>query len=137
MIYTDIHGRGEPPLPNWDEPRLDEPAHGYLVRLASLNHQKSAKVLAETFGLNGRDLKPKECLEFALSLPAKENHRLIRSTPIVTNKSVELMGESFKPRNWSVGRRFFCPACLAEDGYHRCYWDLTAFRRCPFHEIPI
>jgi hypothetical protein len=137
MIYTDIHGRGEPPLPNWDEPRLDEPAHGYLVRLASLNHQKSAKVLAETFGLNGRDLQPKECLDLALSLPAKHKERLIRATPTVTSKSVELMGEVFKSRDWSVSRRFFCPACLAGDGYHRCYWDLAAFRRCPFHEIPI
>lgn len=133
------NGEVEPPLPRWPDepPRVDEPAHGYVVRLAAANHQHSASVLLESFGLDGRAFRPDECLRFALSMPIREKNNLVRATPIVTRKTVDLMGERFRKRDWSNERRFFCPACVAEDPYHRCYWDLTVYRRCPHHDTEI
>jgi len=135
--YTDLHGRGEPPLPNWDKPRHDEPAHGFFVRLAGLNNQLSASVVASSFGLNGRDLQPSECLDFAMSFPIANKERLLSATPTVNTATVTMFGETFRRRDWSIDRRYFCPGCLAEDAYHRAYWDLVMFRHCPFHNQPL
>src|ERR1700730_6882943 len=135
--YVDLHGRGEPPLPNWDKPRLDEPAHGYFVRLTGLNNQLSASVVASSFGLNGRDLQPAECLDFAMSFPIEGKERLLSATPTVNNATVKMFGETFRRRDWSIDRRYFCPGCLAEDAYHRSYWDIVVFRHCPFHDQPL
>jgi TniQ len=135
--YTDLHGRGEPPLPNWDKPRHDEPAHGYFVRLVGLNQQPSASVVASSFGLNGRDLQPSECLDFAMSFPVENKERLLSATPTVNAATVTMFGETFRRRDWSIARRYFCPSCLAEDAYHRAYWDLVMFRHCPFHNQPL
>jgi hypothetical protein len=135
--YVDLHGRGEPPLPDWDEPRHDEPAHGYFVRLTGLNNQLSASVVARSFGLNGRDLQPSECLDFAMSFPIEGRERLLSATPTVNNATVKMFGETFRRRDWSIDRRYFCPGCLAEDAYHRSYWDIVVFRHCPFHDRPL
>lgn len=137
MIYTDLNGRGEPPLPKWDHPRRDEPAHGFFVRLAGLNGQISASALASSFGLNGRVLQPSECLDFALSFPIDGKERLHSATPIICNTAVKMFGETLRRRDWSIGKRNFCAGCLAEDAYHRSFWDLVAFRRCPFHDQPL
>jgi len=137
MRYMDLHGRGESPLPNWDRPRQDEPAHGFFVRLAGLNGQLSASALANSFGLNGRVLQPSECLDFALSFPIVSKDRLHSATPIVSKTTVTLFGETFRRRDWSIARRHFCSGCLAEDAYHRSFWDLVAFRQCPFHDYPL
>ncbi|SFM13672.1 TniQ protein [Bradyrhizobium sp. NFR13] len=135
--YTDLHGRGEPPLPSWDDPRHDEPAHGYFVRLAGLNDQLSASVVASSFGLNGRGLQPSECLDFAMSFPVENKERLLSATPTVNTTTVTMFGETFRRRDWSIDRRYFCPGCLAEDAYHRSFWDLAIFRHCPFHDKPL
>jgi hypothetical protein len=135
--YIDLHGRGEPPFPGWDEPRQDEPAHGYFVRLAGLNEQLSATATASSFGLNGRGIQPSECLEFAMSFPIENKERLLTATPIVNKATVTMSGETFRRRDWSIDRRYFCPGCLAEDAYHRSFWDIVVFRRCPFHDQPL
>lgn len=118
-------------------PKLDEPAHGYFVRLAGLNDQLSANVVASSFGLNGSRLQPAECLQFTLSLPVANKERLLLSTPQVSKATVKMFGETFRRRDWSVDKRYFCPACLAEDAYHRSYWDIVEFRHCPFHDLPL
>jgi TniQ len=135
--YTDLHGRGEPPFPSWDQPRQDEPAHGYFVRLAWLNGQLSAAAVANLFGLNGRNLQPSECLDFATCLPVENKERLLAATPMVSSKTVTMFGETFRRCDWSITKRYFCPGCLAEDAYHRSFWDLVAFRHCPFHDEPL
>src|SRR5262245_46251600 len=107
MTYIDVHGRGEPPFPNWDDPRHDEPAHGYFVRLVGLNNQLSARAAAHTFGLNGRDLQPSECLDFAMSFPI-EKKQLLVATPTVNRATVTMFGETFRRRDWSIRKRYFC-----------------------------
>src|SRR5260370_13725510 len=135
--YIDLHGRGEPPLPGWDKPRHDEPAHGYFVRLVGLNEQLRATAAASSFCLHGRVIQSSECLYFAMSFPVECKERLLSATPTVNNATVTMFGETFRRRDWSIDRRYFCPGCLAEDAYHRFYWDIVVFRHCPFHGQPL
>lgn len=135
--FTDLHGRFEPPLPDWRAAYLGEPAHGYVVSLGAMNGIGSVAVLLNSHGLNGRDIQPAECLEFALSFPITGKEQLIHSTPVVSPTSVAIMGQEIRRRHWQIGLRRFCPACLAESPHHRVWWDLPAFARCPDHEIDI
>jgi TniQ len=135
--YIDLHARGEPPFPSWEDPRQDEPAHGYFIRLTGLNGQLSASAVARSFGLSGNVFRPSEYLDFVLSFPIKNKERLLSATPIVNKTSVAIFGEIFRRRDWSTVKRHFCPGCLAEDAYHRSFWDLVAFRHCPFHDQPL
>lgn len=135
--FTDLRGRNEPPLPAWGTPRLGEPAHGYLLRLGSMNGVGSISVLLNSHGLNGRALQPAECLDFALSFPIEGKEQLVRATPVISQTAVLLMGQQLRRRDWQISLRRFCPACLAENPYHRVWWDLPAFARCPDHDIDI
>ena len=135
--FTDLHGRFEPPLPDWGPPHPGEPAHGYVVRLGAMSGIGSVAVLLNSHGLNGRDIQPAECLEFALSFPITGKEHLIHATPVVTPTSVVIMGQEVRRRHWQIGLRRFCPACLAESPHHRAWWDLPAFARCPDHDIDI
>jgi hypothetical protein len=72
-----------------------------------------------------------------MSFPIEGKERLLSATPTVNNATVTMFGETFRRRDWSIDRRYFCPACLAEDAYHRFYWDIVVFRHCPFHDLPL
>ncbi|MWV24682.1 hypothetical protein FVE89_22405 [Methylobacterium sp. 2A] len=135
--FTDLHGRFEPPLPDWGPPHPGEPAHGYVVRLGAMSGIGSVAVLLNSHGLNGRDIQPAECLEFALSFPISGKEQLIHATPVVSPTSVAIMGQEIRRRHWQVGRRRFCPACLAESPHHRVWWDMPAFARCPHHDLDV
>lgn len=135
--FTDLHGRFEPPLPDWGPPRPGEPAHGYVVRLGAMSGIGSVAVLLNSHGLNGRDIQPAECLEFALSFPISAKEQLIHATPVVSPTSVTIMGQEIRRRHWQIGRRRFCTACLAESPHHRAWWDMPAFARCPDHDLDV
>ena len=72
-----------------------------------------------------------------MSFPIEGKERLLSATPTVNNATVTMYGETFRRRDWSIDRRYFCPGCLAEDAYHRFYWDIVVFRHCPFHDQPL
>ena len=135
--FTDLHGRFEPPLPDWRAAHLGEPGHGYVVSLGAINEVGSIAVLLNSHGLNGRDIQPAECLEFALSFPIAGKDHLIHATPVVASTSVVIMGQEVRRRHWQIGRRRFCPACLSEGPYHRVWWDMPAFVRCPYHDLDV
>ncbi|WP_188312079.1 TniQ family protein [Salinarimonas soli] len=135
--FTDLKGRDEPPLPTWDAPKLGEPAHGFVTRLCWLARRSSVAALLTGHGLGGRDIKPSECLEFAFSFPIREKDALLAATPIVEANRVAFLGQAVRRRQWQISQRRFCPACLAENPYHRVWWDLPAFARCPYHELDI
>lgn len=135
--FTDLQGRDEPPLPSWDAPKPGEPAHGFVARLCWQSRRPSVAALLTGYGLNGRDFQPSECLEFAFSFPISGKDALAAATPFVEPNRVEFLGQAVRRRQWHISQRRFCPACLAEDPYHRVWWDLPAFARCPYHELPI
>jgi hypothetical protein len=72
-----------------------------------------------------------------MSFPVEGKERLLSATPTVNKATVTMFGEMFRRRDWSIDRRYFCPGCLAEDAYHRSYWDIVVFRHCPFHDQPL
>ncbi|MGA0594268.1 TniQ family protein [Enterovirga sp. CN4-39] len=136
-VFTDLGGRNEPPLPQWDKPKPGEPAHGYVVRLGALNRRPSVSVMLASHGLNGISLQPAECLAFAKSFPIQGRDELAQATPVVFPNRVTIMGQEVRRKHWQLLRRRFCPACLAEQAYHRAWWDLPSFARCPYHDLDL
>ncbi|MFC6773059.1 TniQ family protein [Methylobacterium gregans] len=102
-----------------------------------MNEVGSIAVLLNSHGLNGRDIQPAECLEFALSFPIAGKDHLIHATPVVTPTSVVIMGQEVRRQHWQIGRRRFCPACLSENPHHRVWWDMPAYARCPYHDLDV
>lgn len=62
---------------------------------------------------------------------------MLAATPLISNKTVRIFGQTFGRHDWSIAERYFCSGCLAEDAFHRTFWDLVAFRHCPFHDQPL
>ncbi len=127
--FTDLRGRSEPPLPAWGAPYLGEPAHGYLLRIGSMNGVGSVSVLLNSYGLNGRALQMAECLDFALSFPIEGKEQLILATPIVSQTSVSLMGQHLRRRDWQISLRRFCPRLSCREPIPPRLWILIAFTR--------
>ena len=128
------------PFSRWNlEPYGDEPAHGYFARLVASEQHNSARRYAVELGLNGRDVVPGELLATVMQLPLPEEwrDRLLHATPTMSGGGVVMGGQRFHKRQWSATRRRYCPGCIAEAAYHRCWWDLSSVRVCPFHGVPI
>lgn len=135
--FADLRTGTEPPLSNWRQPRPGEPAHGFVTALGWLNNRASIRTMLDAHGLNGLAMQPDECLAFALSHPVEDPDGLAHATPVVGPNSVTLMGQSLRRKQWSIEARRSCPACLADDPYHRAWWDIVPFVRCPYHRIDL
>jgi TniQ len=126
-----------PPLPAWPPCALpDEPAHGWFRRLAQHNGQISARTLAESMGLNGRDPVPLDLLEFCLKFPIANPQDLIDATPVSEGRLVTLRGQTFRAGlDFSTNRPRVCPACIAESRHHRSWFDIQVLNFCPDHGV--
>ncbi|WP_238258209.1 TniQ family protein, partial [Methylorubrum podarium] len=116
----------------WFDPAEHEPATGYFSRLAARNNQVSARIFADDMGFDGRNLDPGDCLDAVSHLEMRGMDRLIDATPVVTTRTVRLLGVEVRRRHWSEAPRV-CPGCLAESAHHRTYHSLLSFTVCPFH----
>lgn len=128
------------PFASWQaKPGDGEPAHSYFARLVGEGFQSSARVYANELEINGRNIVLKEILAELLTLPISEDRKqsLRRWTPVWNGKYHCLSGETLAKRQMSFYDRRFCRACLAEEPYHRTWWDIVEFRICPFHGTPI
>ncbi|WP_165361483.1 TniQ family protein [Lichenibacterium ramalinae] len=123
----------------WTKPKVGEPAHGFFLRVTSRNHLESAAAFARQLGLNDSD-DVEGCL-VALSgyerLPKGHIESLRHWTPRFEGSTGVLAGETIRRDDWSSRYRKHCRACLAEDAYHRTWWDLTFVHVCPFHGLPV
>jgi hypothetical protein len=117
----------------WEEPREFEPAHAYFPFIVGLNQQTSARVFANEMGFGGREMQPSECLDAVRHLPIDRMDDLIHATPRVTATTVQLMGTTFRRKQWTGTRPRVCPACLAESPHFRTFHGLTSMTVCPFH----
>ena len=131
--------RGRRYIMRWAAPRVGEPAHGFFLRVTSRNHLESAAAFARQLGLNDSD-DVEGCL-VALSgyrkLPKGHIESLRHWTPCFEGSTGVLAGETIRRDDWSSRYRKHCRACLAEDAFHRTWWDLTFVRVCPFHGLPV
>lgn len=138
-------------LGRWDDlprgsHRRDEPPHGLMMRLATRHRKLSAARFAEGFGIEVTDVAA--CMdvlasyEYAGSYP--EQIECLEGWVPVTFTHDDLPGvwrriggQEIRSADWSVATRRFCPACLAEQAYHRAWFDLSFMRTCPDHGLPI
>lgn len=124
------------PFSTWAvKPMLGEPAYGYFNVLVEAELHTSARVYAQEIELNGRDIDPEEMLERLLLLPLACAHKdsLRRWTPIRDGTFHHIAGETLRQGHFSLAKRRFCRACLAESARHRVWWDLVHFHVCPLH----
>jgi hypothetical protein len=128
-----------PPIARWGiEPLPDEPAHGFFLRLAALNGQESIRPFAMALGINGRNIKPQEMMQFCEELPIPGLERMREVTPILNGHVVTIGGEHLRiRRDWSLTNRRYCAACLRESSHHRYWFDLEIMRTCPKHGIEL
>lgn len=128
------------PFSNWSiEPGETEGALGYFARLVDNEGHDSMRVYSKWIEVNGRNIVPASLLEVVCGLPISDDRRrrLAHATPVERNGSYWLGGQRFMKRDLSFSRRRWCAACLAEKAYHRCWWDIVALRRCPYHDLEL
>ncbi|APX86888.1 hypothetical protein BV511_20610 [Methylorubrum extorquens] len=123
-------------IQRWFEPAEHEPATAFFSRIAGRNNQTSARIFADDMGFDGRNLDPADCLDAVSHLEINGMDGLIRATPVVTARTVRLLGIELRRRHWSEAPRV-CPGCLAESVHHRTYHSLLAFTVCPIHGCEI
>lgn len=130
----------ERPFSSWSlEPAIGEPSYGYFGRQVSNEGHFSNRIYATEIGLNGRRLHPEELLKslMKLDLRAEFKERLQRFTPLEQGSKVWIGNNVLRGKQFSYAIRRFCPACLAEHAFHRVWWDIIAFERCPLHDQPL
>lgn len=125
----------------WAEPYPDEPPHGFMMRVAELHKQPSATKFAQHIGFEAVTEVTTCMAALDASVLAMPRHleALSRWVPGAAEETATggawrvFAGQTVRRDDWSVATRRFCPACLAEDKYHRAWFDLTFMDVCPFH----
>lgn len=127
------------PFSFWSPPRFGEPAYGYFTRLVFEEYHKSATVYLDAVSDEGGYDYQERATEAVqrLPLPDVQKRSLATWTPRRIAKGWVLNQERLQPFNLRKKTRRFCPGCIAEDPYHRVWWDIVAFERCPFHDMPV
>lgn len=128
-----------PLVPRWGiRPFANEPAHGFFMRLAALNGQHSIRPFAMGFGINGRNIKPQEMLQFCEELPIPDVGILRHSTPVLDGKLATVRRQRLRlGKEWSLASRRYCSVCLKEASFHRFWFDIPIVGCCPFHETEL
>ena len=124
------------PFSNWSlKPIRGESARGYFLRLVANEGHYSTTVYGNEIGINGRRLDGEEALSTVLNLPIAEEYKdsLRRFSLTAEGTYFQLAGQTLRQRQVGLTSRRFCRACLAENSFHRSWWDILAFRTCPEH----
>lgn len=125
------------PFPGRVKHYPDEPAYSLLLRTAL--HNGSAHIhtlfdmVASSEGATLSKLSAPEVARLCKADPLAVS----LATAVVTPARVDVLGETFNSEHFSITRRRWCPQCLAKDGYHRVWWDITAIGSCPFHGVEL
>ncbi len=125
--------KGRVALPLRPSQESYEPAHAMLVKAADLNVPGAADYFRGLLGSRpGRlvtSIDPKLVAEFC----RVDAEVLAHASPVFGATTVTLMGQRFRRRDYATTERRWCPSCLAENGSHRTWWDLTYVTSCPRH----
>ena len=125
-------------LPNGLDPFADESLAGFVMRLA-VNHEYSSPMQL---------LRPLELGLSTLRQAAREGTahpfmaEYLALTPAELDKlssgqgtGSRVLGHELDRDLVVLGGRKLCPVCIAEQPYHRAYWDLTVMTVCPVHAV--
>ena len=106
---------GELMLSDWPREAYPfEPAHGFFRRLARVNGQQSARVLAGLVGVRGRNVVPEEMLSFVTQFPVRNIENMARFEPTACGTGFVLNGEKLGRLDYSIRRPRYCAHCLRE-----------------------
>jgi len=120
----------------WDfPPEPDEPAHGYYLRLVKAEGMVSVTTFNIWNDVEHDRAEPQLALRLLKRhpIPADWMERLVWASATKRGMSIHLAGQRFANGHLSYSSRRWCPGCLGEKAYHRCWWDIVAIRTCPFH----
>ena len=127
------------PLPNGLDPFADESLPGFVMRMAENHDYGKPMDLLKAFGapelttlrLAALQGSAHKGLAEYLALFPNELDRLCYGP----GPTCRVLGHELHDNLVVLGRRKFCPLCLAEKPYHRAFWDLTLATVCPVHAV--
>lgn len=122
-----------PPMPLDPKPR--ESFRGYVLRVAE-QELCSFGTMRLWLGCSpsfGPELAPSARTAALLDIPIEDLERMGANR----RHHSAILGIEVPPNMVSRHRMRFCPACLAEDRFHRGIWELAAVTVCPIHRIAL
>ncbi|ANL23046.1 MULTISPECIES: helix-turn-helix domain-containing protein [Rhizobium] len=121
------------------DPREAEPAHAYIIRRIGEEFHRSPRVYLDRVmdGKQGTLVEKADALLREMPMPESTRQRVLHSTLTKSRGYFHLGGERLMAHNVSTKFRRYCPGCIEEDPYHRAWWEITSFRRCPFHRCDL
>lgn len=121
------------------KPKKGESLLGYMHRLAGRNKhdipywiKHDIGLKTNTASLTERQLEKLSCIS---GRPVEELAAM-QSAPAVDGCTT-FMAWSAPESEIERGRARLCPACIADDAYHRQIWNLRIATVCPLHGIPV
>jgi hypothetical protein len=104
-----------------------------LVKAADLNVPGAASYFRELLGNGPSQLVTSVDPQAVARFCRVDGTVLAHASPVFDRNFVTLMGQRFKRRDYATTERRWCPLCLAENGSHRTWWDLTHVTSCTRH----
>lgn len=115
----------------------DEPSYGLLIRTAARNGAIRPYSVFRRYGVHGGIGPTGVSLEDVAFTCKADADQLRHATPTLDPSAAIVMGEIFDRNQFSALTKRWCPHCLAENAYHRVWWDLVPVTTCPFHGVDL
>ncbi|XAZ22448.1 TniQ family protein [Sinorhizobium sp. B11] len=119
-------------------PCWGEPNYSYFARLVADSEACSAQTFAIRSGHWVGEQRNSRLLQAVLCLPLDEGEKasLRRWTPVeaATSRYWSLADQEISMSHFRPGVRR-CPICVKEAAFHRVWWDIKGFERCPVHDV--
>lgn len=125
------------PLPLTVAHRVDEPGHALVLRALAENGATTFGPFFRRSGVPGNHNVAKIDSGLVAHICSADPGAVEHASAIRVDDGIVVLGQWVRPEYFSDLWRRWCPACLAEDAYHRSWWDLTAVTACPFHAIEL
>lgn len=125
-------------LPLCPPPYPDEPFLGFLQRVCHESAIPDVRTLRRISGLPGQASGRRPAflggLAELIGVPEWDLDAMIYGS---TKDGATFFGLAVWDQLIAADQRRVCPRCLAQDGYHRAFWDLSVVTVCPFHNAPL
>lgn len=127
------------PFSFYSAPRDGEPAHGYVLRRVGEEFHRSAKVYLEQIlgDRKGTVFERTAKVVRSMTMPEDAREQVLRSTQSKSRGYIFLAGQRLMAHNMVIAYRRYCPGCIEQSPYHRAWWEIASFRRCPLHRCDI